>query len=71
MKKLFYLFVALVIAFFVSSVFKGGDYIRLISVKTGVSLGPLESIADSLSLGDFMSDHSRSVKSKEQKRIGQ
>jgi|WetSurMetagenome_2_1015567.scaffolds.fasta_scaffold00152_17 hypothetical protein len=70
MKKLFYLLMLLLVLFVVSSVFKGGEYIRLISAKTGVNLGVAESIADSLSLGDFMREHSGQTQQAQKKRAG-
>jgi hypothetical protein len=70
MKKLFYLLMLLLFVFIVSSVFKGGDYVRLISVKTGVNLAPVAQIADSLSLGDFMDEQSEHSKGAQKRRVG-
>jgi hypothetical protein len=70
MKKLFYLIMFVLIVFIVSSIFKGGEYIRLISAKTGVDLAPVAQIADTLSLGDFMKSHSRQSVEKQKQRGG-
>jgi len=70
MKKLLYFIFALLAVFIISSMFKGGEYVRMISAKTGVSLGPLADIADTLSLGDFMKTHSRSNIEQQKKRTG-
>jgi hypothetical protein len=70
MKKLFYFLMLLLFVFVVSSIFKGGDYIRIISGKTGVDLGPVAQIADSLSLGDFMQEHKKETQKAQKRRAG-
>jgi hypothetical protein len=70
MKKLFFFIMFILIVFIVSSIFKGGEYIRLISAKTGVDLAPIAQIADTLSLGDFMKTHSRQNLEKQKGRAG-
>ena len=56
MKGLIKLIVLLAIIFFVSSLFKGGDYIRRISNKTGINLYSLADAADSLRIDRFMEE---------------
>jgi hypothetical protein len=71
MKKLFWLITLLLLLFIVSSVFKGGEYVRRISSATGVNLKPVAEIADTLSLGDFMDTQGKNARQSDKKRAGQ
>lgn len=70
MKGLIKLFFLLAVLFCVSSIFRGGDYIRLISIKTGVNLSSLESLADSFRLDTFMSQRKNQERNKEDRTLG-
>ena len=70
MKKLFLLLMLLGLVFAVSSIFKGGDYVRLIASKTGVNLHSVADIADSFRLDDFMAKGSAASKEKEKRQSG-
>jgi len=56
MKGLIKLIVLLAVIFVISSLFKGGDYIRRISGTTGINLHSLAATADSLRIGKFIEE---------------
>jgi hypothetical protein len=58
------------LVFVVSSIFKGGDYIRLIGYKTGVNLHSIADVADSFRLDEFMASKSSQSQAKEKKKLG-
>jgi hypothetical protein len=70
MKKLFFLLMLLGLVFVVSSIFKGGDYVRLIAFKTGVNLYSVADVADSFRLDDFMAKRSSESRAKEKRQSG-
>jgi hypothetical protein len=53
-KGLIKLIILLAVVFCVSSIFKGGDYVRLIGSKTGINLHSVATLADSFRLDTFM-----------------
>jgi hypothetical protein len=53
-KGLIKLIILLAVVFCVSSIFKGGDYVRLIGSKTGINLHSVAALADSMRLDTFM-----------------
>lgn len=65
MKGLFKLFILLAVVFVVSSIFNGGDYIRLIGVRTGINLHAVADVADVFRLETFMTQKSREQRAKE------
>lgn len=65
MKGLFKLLVFSAVIFFVSSIFKGGDGIRWIMVKTGVNLHGAADFADTFRLDDFMKQKRKDQREKE------
>ena len=54
MKGLIKLIILFAVVFCISSIFKGGDYVRMISGKTGVNLHSVAALADSFRLDTFM-----------------
>ncbi len=70
MKGLLKLIVLLAVIFFVSSLFKGGYYVRQIGVKTGVGLHSLADFADTLRISKFMDEKKHEQSEKEKKLKG-
>ncbi len=65
MKGLIKLFVLMAVIFFVTSLFKGGDYIRLFGVRTGLGLQSLADTADSLRIEKFMEEKKHEQRQRE------
>jgi hypothetical protein len=68
-KGLIKLLILLAVVFCVSSIFKGGDYVRSISSKTGVNLHSLADLADSFRLETFMSQKKSQERNKEKRTL--
>jgi hypothetical protein len=68
-KGLIKLIVLLAIVFFISSLFKGGDYVRQISNKTGIGLHSVADVADSLRIERFMAEKKQEHMEQEKKRL--
>jgi hypothetical protein len=64
-KSIIKLFFLLLVVIFVSSIFKGGDYIRTIGDISGINLETLADVADSMRLGNFMSEKQNEMRQKE------
>jgi len=64
-KGLIKLFLFLAVCLLLSSIFKGGYYIRLISSKTGIDLHSAADLADSLRLDTFMAERKEQQRQKE------
>jgi hypothetical protein len=58
------------LVFVVSSIFKGGDYVRQIGYKTGINLHSIADVADSFRLDDFMSSKSSESQAREKRKLG-
>jgi hypothetical protein len=69
-KGLIKFLVFLVVVFFVSSLFKGGDYIRSIGTLTGINLHSVADTADTLRIERFMAEKKRNQGEKEKALIG-
>jgi len=69
LKGLFKLFILAAILFCVSSIFKGGDYIRFIGSKTGVYLPSVAALADSLRLDSFIAQRKSHEQQKEESKL--
>ena len=69
MKGLMKLLVLLVVVLFISTLFKGGDYIRSISNLTGINLHSIADKADTLRIERYMAEKKRGQGEKE-KEIG-
>ena len=70
MKGLIKLLVLLVVVFFVSSLFKGGDYIRSIGNSTGINLHSVADKADTFRIERFMAEKKRTQGENEKGIIG-
>ena len=68
MKVLIKLFFILIVCLLLSSIFKGGYYIRLIGSKTGINLNSVAEQADSLKLDTFMAKRKAQERQKENPR---
>ena len=64
-KGLMKLLILLAVIFIISSIFKGGDYIRLIGKKTGINLHSVADKADSIRLDRFMDEKTREQRDRE------
>lgn len=69
-KGLIKLAILLAVVFCVSAVFKGGDYVRLISSKTGINLHSAADLADSFRLDTFMAQKKGQERQKENRVLG-
>ena len=69
MKGLIKLIILLAVVFCVSSIFKGGDYIRLIGSKTGINLHSVAALADSFRLDTFMPQKKVRERDKEKRTL--
>ena len=65
MKGLMKLLILLAVIFIISSIFKGGDYIRMIGNKTGMNLHSVADKADSIRLDRFMNEKTREQRDRE------
>ncbi len=69
MKGLIKLIILLAVVFCVSSIFKGGDYVRLIGSKTGINLHSVAALADSFRLDTFMAQKKVRERDKEKRTL--
>ncbi len=69
-KGLMKLLVLLIVVFFVSSLFKGGDYLRSIGHLTGINVHSIADVADTLRIERFMAEKKRTQGEKEKGIIG-
>jgi hypothetical protein len=69
-KGLIKFLILLVVIFIVSSLFKGGDYVRSISNLTGIDLYSLADTADTMRIDRFMAEKKQTQGEKEKARLG-
>jgi hypothetical protein len=69
-KGLIKFLIFLVLIFIVSSLFKGGDYVRSISNLTGIDLYSLADTADTMRVERFMSEKKQTQGEKEKAILG-
>jgi hypothetical protein len=69
-KGLIKFLILLVVIFIVSSLFKGGDYVRSISNLTGIDLYSLADTADTMRISRFMAEKKQTQGEKEKARLG-
>ena len=70
MKGLIKLFFLLAVIFCTPSIFKGGDYIRLIGYKTGINLHSVADLADRFRLDTFITQKTDREREKESRALG-
>ena len=64
------LLVLLAFIFVISSLFKGGDYVRLLGKKTGISLHSVAEVADTIRIDRFMDNRKRDQRDREKALVG-
>jgi hypothetical protein len=69
-KGLIKLVIFLVVVFFISSLFKGGDYIRSIGNSTGINLHSVADKADTFRIERFMAEKKQNQGAKEKEILG-
>lgn len=69
MKGFIKLIILIAVVFCVSSIFKGGDYVRLIGSKTGINLHSVATLADSFRLDTFVGQKKNLEMDKEKHRL--
>jgi hypothetical protein len=70
MNKLLWILVCLALAFVISSVFFGGNYIRSAGEKLGINIDKVADLADSFRLDRFMAEKGAESRDNEKRNLG-